>query len=285
MRNIVITVESGSDMPRDLAQSYGIHVVPMHITFENQTKDDGTFPVSDICDYYNKTRKIPKTSACTPEDFAVVFDQIRAENPDAAILHIAYSAVTTCSYQSAVLAAEGRGNIVCVDTRQVAVGQTAVAVRVARALERHPEWSVQEAARYAEEIAGRVEMCFVPRNLSFLRAGGRVTNAAAMVGSILSIHPLIELKGGYLVAGKKLRGNFQRIVPRVIEEFTAAKHLDKSELWMESVIGLPEEDRKLAEDTARRLGFQAVRWVTAGGAITTHGGPGAFAVAGYITAE
>ena len=285
MSHIIITVESGSDMPKDLALRYGIHVVPMHISFGAQTKDDRTFPVSEICDYYDRTGKIPKTSGCTPEDFRVLFDRLQTENPGASILHIAYSAVTTCSFQSAMMAEEGRSDIICVDTRQVAVGQTAVAVRVAQELEWHPEWSLQEAAQYARKTADRVEMCFVPRNLSFLRAGGRVTNAAAMVGSILNIHPLIELRNGYLVAGKKLRGNFQKLIPKVIQEFVETNHVQRSVLWLESVIGLSKEEQQIAEDTAHRLGFQSVRWVSAGGVITTHGGPGAFAVAGYVSGE
>ena len=117
MRNLVITVESGSDMPADLARRYGIHVVPMHITFGAVTRDDGTFPVSDICAYYAQTGAIPKTSGCTPGDFDAVFGQIRRSCPGVPILHLAYSAVTTCSYQSATLAAKELGNITCVDTR------------------------------------------------------------------------------------------------------------------------------------------------------------------------
>lgn len=283
MSNIIITVESGSDMPRDLAQHYGIHVVPMHITFGEQTKADGSFPVSDICDYYDEFDKIPKTSGCTPEDFRVVFEQLHQKYPGKSILHLAYSAVTTCSYQSAVIASEGCSYIACVDTKQVAAGQTAVAIRVAQKLEEHPEWSLQDAASYARGISSRVRMSFLPNDLNFLRAGGRVNNAAALVGSILSIHPVIELKNGYLIAGKKLRGKMQRIIPKFIENFANTEHLERSVIWMESTIGLSEETKRVAEDTAQKLGFQTIFWVSAGGVITTHGGPGAFGLAGYAS--
>lgn len=283
MKNIIITVESGSDMPKDMAQYYGIYVVPMHIVFDNHTKDDGFFPVSDICDFYATTGEIPKTSGSTPDDFSNVFERIRKEYPGKSILHLAYSAVTTCSYQSAVLAAEGHGDIVCVDTKQVAVGQTAVAIRVAQELEKHPEWSLEKAAQFAREIISRVEMCFVPKDLSFLRAGGRVSNAAALVGSILHIHPVIGLKNGYLVAGKKMRGKMQRIIPKLMEEFTTSNNLDRKVIWLEYSVGLSEETKREAENMAHKLGFQTVCWILAGGVITTHGGPGAFGMAGYST--
>ena len=283
MSNIIVTVESGSDLPKDLAQLYGIHVVPMHITFGDKTKKDGSFPVSDICDYYEGSGKIPKTSGCTPEDFRIVFEQIHQRYPEKSILHLAYSAVTTCSYQSAVIASEGCVYISCVDTKQVAAGQTAVAVQVAQKLGEHPEWSLQEAVDYARKVISRVKMSFLPKDLNFLRAGGRVSNAAALVSSILSIHPVIELKDGYLVAGKKLRGKMQRIVPKLIEDFVNAENLERTMLWMESTTGLSEDTKRIAEETAQKLGFQTIFWVSAGGVITTHGGPGAFGLAGYAS--
>lgn len=281
MSNIIITVESGSDIPKDLAQHYGIHVVPMHITFGEQTKKDGSFPVSDICDYYDESHKIPKTSGCTPEDFRVVFENLHHQYPEKSILHLAYSAVTTCSYQSAVIASEGCDYIACIDTKQVAAGQTAVAVRVAQKLEQHPEWTLSRAVSYAQEVISRVKMSFLPGDLNFLRAGGRVNNAAALVGTILSIHPVIELKNGYLIAGKKLRGRMQRIIPKLIEDFVNTENLERSIIWMESTIGLSEDTKRIAEDTAQKLGFQTIFWISAGGVITTHGGPGAFGLAGY----
>lgn len=285
MNNVIITVESGSDMPRDLAQYYGIRVVPMHITFGNQTKDDGSFPVSDICNYYETTGEIPKTSGSTPGDFITTFEKLHEEYPEKFILHLAYSAATTCSYQSAVFAAEGCSYITCVDTKQVAAGQTAVAVRVAQELKEHPEWSLEEAVRFAQKVIKSTEMCFVPKNLSFLRAGGRVSNAAALIGNILHLHPVIELKNGLLVAGKKLRGRMQRIIPKLMEEFAASKNLDRKMIWLEYSVGLPEEIKRIAEDTAHKLGFQTICWVSAGGVITTHGGPGAFGMAGYSVTE
>ena len=256
-------------------------MVPKHVTFDKETKKDGSFPVSDICDYYSATRAIPKTSGSTPGDFVEAFERIHAEYPEKSILHLAYSAVTTCSYQSAVIASEGCSYIACVDTKHVAAGQTAVAVRVAQELEKHPEWSLAEAVEYARKVSNQVKMCFVPKDLSFLRAGGRVSNAAALIGSVLQIHPVIELKDGYLVAGKKMRGKMQRILPKLMEEFADAERLEKDVIWLEYTIGVSEELKKIAEDTARSLGFQTICRVSAGGVITTHGGPGALAVAGY----
>ena len=62
MSNIVITVESGADMPEKLAEHYGIHIVPMYVQFGTVSRADGTFPPTDVCRYFEKTGKVPKTS-------------------------------------------------------------------------------------------------------------------------------------------------------------------------------------------------------------------------------
>ena len=200
MQRVVLVAESGSDITPALAAAHGIQVVPMHVSFGSESRDDGTFPAEEICAFYDRTGILPKTSGCTPEDFERAFDAIRARNPRSEILHLAYSAVTTCSYQSARIAAEGREAITSVDTRQVTIGQCAVVVETARLLEAHPEWELAQAAEAAQGLARRARMCFIPGELEFLRAGGRVSNAAAMCGRLLGIHPLIEILEGRLQA-------------------------------------------------------------------------------------
>ena len=125
MSNLVITVESGSDMPEELAQRYGIFVIPMYVQFGDETREDGSFPPSEVCRYFKETGQAPKTSGSTPEDYRKVFDEIHRRWPEKKILHLAYSAVTTCSYQSACLAVKEREYAACVDTRHVTAGMTA----------------------------------------------------------------------------------------------------------------------------------------------------------------
>ena len=97
MRPIILVAETGSDITPELAEQYQIQIVPMHVAFDGETRDDGAFPVEDICEYYQATGKLPTTSGSTPEDFNILFDAIHEKWPEALILYLAYSAVTTCS--------------------------------------------------------------------------------------------------------------------------------------------------------------------------------------------
>lgn len=283
MRKYVIVAETGSDIPRNLAEDYGIYLVPMHVTFD-EVKDDGTFPPEEVCIYYENTGKIPKTSGCNPQDFTKVFDEIFDQDSEKHIIYMAYSAVTTCSYQSAKVAAEEIENISFIDTKHVSVGQCAAVIRLAQQVERHPEWTVKQVENAAREISDSVKMCFVPSNLDYLKAGGRVSNATALCGNILGIHPKIEVLDGFLKASKKYRGKMKKVVEKLIVDFYVEHELEKDEIWMGCSTGFAEDLKLHAIEIARELGFKKINWLKVGGVITTHGGPNAFCMAGFIDA-
>ncbi|MBR5545525.1 MAG: DegV family protein [Clostridia bacterium] len=279
--SIILLAETGSDITAELAAKHNIYLVPMHVSMGDITLDDGTFPPEDLCDYFRRTGKTPTTSASTPYDFNRVFDQIHEQYPNHQILHLAYSAITTCSYQNALLASEKRPYVTSVDTKHVSVGQAAVVLAVANYLDEHPEATMLETAAAAREIAQKTQMCFVPNSLDFLRAGGRVSNAAAMVGNLLGLHPCIEILDGKLMAQKKYRGQLKKFVSRLLEEFDAKHPLDRKILYLIHSPELEEEVMRIAETTASQMGFEKIVWMGTGCVITSHSGPGAIGIVGY----
>ena len=281
MEKIILLVETGADVPAELAKELGIEIVPMHVEMNGVTLDDGTFPVENILDYYKDGHKQPKTSGSTPFDFEAMFDRLQGEHPDAKILYLAYSAVTTCSCQSAIIASEGRENITIIDTKQVSIGQGMIAIELAKMLRAKPEMSFDEVVAAANDMIAQAKMCFLPDNLEFLRAGGRCSNAAAIVGGLLKLKPCIELLDGKLVATKKYRGLMKKVFAQVIEEYAEHYALDRRVLYVVYTVGLADEVRLAAEETAKAKGFVAVEFVRAGGVITTHGGPAAIGMAGF----
>ena len=284
MGKIILVAETGSDISKELAAEYGIYIVPMHVNFDDETFDDGSFPVEKIPEFYRQTGRPPKTSGSTPGDFYKAFDEIHEANPDAHILYLAYSAVTTCSYQSGVIAAEDRDYITIIDTKQVSAGQCNIVIEVAKALRANPDMSLEQAVELTNELLGRAKMCFVPDNLEFLRAGGRVSNAAYIGSKLLNIHPVIDIIDGRLMATKKYRGKMVKVVPQMIREYAEENNLDRKNLWIIYATGLSDEVRNAAEITAKECGFEQIQWLMTGGVITTHGGPAAIGVAGFAKA-
>lgn len=281
MSNIIVIAETGSDVTKELASQYGIEIVPMHVSFDTDTYDDGAFPVEKIRNYYKETGKLPKTSGSTPEDFIKMFDKVHQNNPESQILYLAYSAVTTCSYQSAVIAAEDRDYVTILDTKQVSVGQGYIVVTMAQILQENPDMSIEQAVEVAKDLIANANMCFVPDNLEFLRAGGRVSNVAFIGSKLLNIHPCIELLDGKLIATKKYRGKMTKVAASLVKDYAEKYNLKRDCIWFVYTIGLSDEVRNSVEEAAKECGFEKTQWIQAGGVITTHGGPAAFGLAGF----
>ena len=282
MKKIILLAETGSDVNAELAKEYGVEIVPMHVSFDNETLDDGTFPVEKIVDYYKTTGKLPKTSGSMTDDFEIILDRIHAEHPEAQILYLAYSAVTTCSMQSGVIACEDRDYVTIIDTKQVSAGQCNIVIKMAEILNENPDMTIEEAVEAANDLIARANMCFMPDNLEFLRAGGRVSNVAFLGAKLLNLHPVIEILDGLLMATKKYRGKMNKVAAQLVTDFAEKYDLDREEcLWLISVIGFSDSVRAIVENAAKEAGFKKIRWIQAGGVITTHGGPAAFGMAGF----
>lgn len=281
MPKTILVAETGADIPEDIAKRYGIHIVPMHVNFGNTSLPDGTFPVDTVYAHYQKTRTLPTTSGSTPDDFATVFDDIHAQYPDAQILYLAYSAVTTCSFQSAQIAAEGRNYVTSIDTKSVSIGQCAVVTRIAELLEKRPDLSMDALKDAASDLIQRVRMCFVPGDLSYLRAGGRVSNAQYLGAQILRLHPMIEIIGGKLVSTKKYRGHMAKVAGKLLREYATLEKLCRDSLHLIHSAPVEADVRESAESAARELGFERVTWLPTGCVVSTHCGPGAFGIVGF----
>lgn len=281
MKKIVLMAETGSDITPELAKEYEIYIVPMHVNFGDETLDDGKFPPEKIRDYYKENGKLPKTSGSVPEDFTPIYDEIHAKYPEAQILYLTYSAITTCSFQSGVIAAEDRDYVHYIDTKQVSVGQANVVVEMAKILKENPDMEIEEAIEKAKDLIAHAKMCFLPDNLEYLRAGGRVSNVAYLGSRILNIHPTIEILDGKLMATKKYRGKSSKVAYQLFKEYAENYNLRKDNLWVIYVIDLSPEVKESIEKAIQECGFENVQWVKAGGVITTHGGPAAFGLAGF----
>lgn len=274
----IITTESGSDISQELVDRYKIQVVPMHVTLGDKTIDDGSVPVEEIYKYYDETGTLPKTSGSTPEDFRIIFEHIFAENPDATIIHVAYSAVTTVSYNSARIAAEDFENIHLVDSKNVSGGLTAVVVATAQFIEENLDATPEEIIAFVEDVRERTRFVFLPQTLTYLKAGGRVSNVQFFGASILNIHPTIALKNGQLIASKKYRGSFHRCIKNVISDFFKDYDIIPETLTIGGTPGMSEDDHDVALKQVAELGFKNPHSFDAGAVISSHGGPGAFGI-------
>lgn len=281
MNKYVIVAETGADIPNEIVNRYQIKIVPMHVSFGTETKDDMTFPVSDVFSFYQNTGTLPKTSGSTPADFEIVFNEIHEENPNAHILYLAYSAITTCSYQSAIIASEEIDYITSIDTKCVSAGQAFLVLTVAEWLEENPEAPLEEVKEMVAKLISKIHMGFIPGDLVYLKTGGRVSNAAYLGAKILNLSPVIEIADGKLVSAKKYRGSIMTSGMKLIKEFTETHHLKKDRVVFVYSGDLNPVLKEKTENTAKECGYESYVWIQAGCVVSTHSGPGAFGIVGF----
>lgn len=280
MKKIILTTESGADLPADLTERYNVQVVPMHIVMDGKDYLDGHLPVEDIYDYYARTKKIPSTTSTNSYEYEEFFAKIREGYPDGIIIHIGYTSKASSSFQNAVIAAEEFEDLFLIDALNVTGGLAAVVIYAAEQLEQEPGIEPDELVRKIEAVVPKSRLAFIPGSLDFLRAGGRVSNMAYLGGTLLKIKPCIELVDGKLVSTKKYRGKMSTVAEKMMQDYLNDYKINRDQLYFIYSIGLDETIKKRMDEIAEEAGFKNVMWIQAGGMISTHSGAGGFGVAG-----
>ncbi|MBM7578212.1 DegV family protein [Jeotgalibacillus terrae] len=282
MRNIILSTESGADLPNDLVEKYNLQVVPMHIIMDGKDYLDGSLPVQDIYDYYDRTKKIPSTTATNIHEYQEFFTSIKEKYPDCTIIHIGYTSKASSSFQNAVIAAEEFKDLHLIDALNVTGGLAAVVLYAADLLEKEPDIKPARLIEKIEAVVPKSKLAFIPGSLEFLKAGGRVSNMASLIGALLKIKPCIELKDGKLVSTKKYRGKMSGATEKLFNDYLKEFDIDREQLYLIYSTGLDEGIKQRMDEVAKENGFKNVRWIKAGGMISTHSGPGGFGVAGLV---
>ena len=280
MKKFVITTESGCDVTKELIERYDIQIVPMYVTMGNNTFEDGSFDVSKVFDFYDETGGLPKTAGTTPQGNIDAFSAVFAKYPDANIIHVGYSEVTSVSFNAANIAAKEFDNVYLVDSKNVSIGAMAIVKATAQFIEENSNTTPEEVVDFVKDIRERTRMVFLPKTLEYLKAGGRVSNLAFYGASLLNIHPTIVLENGYLLSGKRYRGSFDLSLKRMINDLFKTYDIIPDSIL---IAGAPSVDADYKEKILSILkehGVNTVDWVNAGAVIASHSGPGALGIVG-----
>ena len=280
MKRIILSTESGADLPKDLVEKHQIQVVPMHVIMDGKDYLDGELSVKEVFDYHSRTKKIPSTAATNEHEYHELFTNIRLAFPDNIIIHIGYTSKASVSFQNALIAAEDFEDLFLIDTLNVTGGLAAVVMYAATLLEEEPSITHLQLIEKIESVVSKTKLAFIPGSLDFLRSGGRVSNVAYISGSLLKIKPCIELKEGKLVSTRKYRGNMSTVAEKLMRDYLNQYDINRNQLYLIYSIGLDESIKRRMDEIAKETGFKNVTWMQARAMISTHAGPGGFGIAG-----
>lgn len=287
MRKIIISTESGSDIPYKITIPYGIEVVPMHIAFGEKVCNDGTFQPYEIFNYYNENRKLPTTSAVNPQEYINHFRVIFAKYPNCKIIHISYSSKLSATHQNAVIASNefSKDKLCILDSKNVTGGIGLLVMKAAMLAQKYQDkMSFEELTLLIRQYIGRIKCTFLPNTLDYLKAGGRISTATHLGAAVLNVKPSIVTFEGQLISGKKYRGNISAIAEKLFYDFIAQNNFEKENFVIIYSYGLNVTTLFRLKRLAHKEGFKKSWCFQTGSAVSCHAGPSCVGFAGITKA-
>ena len=221
MGRVAIVTDSASDMDPARAASLGITVVPLLVTFGNDTFEAGLNLSTD--EFWQRMTApdapFPKTAACSPGSFQTTYQRLFDEGAESIVsVHVADTLSGTIKAAQVARASMPDRDIQIVDSMSASMGEGILAeigVRMAG--------EGSSATQIAETLTRRrddLHIYLALETLEYLKRGGRISGARAAIGTLLSVKPIIEVKSGQVDTADRVRTR-GKARERLIELLTA----------------------------------------------------------------
>ena len=202
---IAVVTDSTASLPVGLSDEFGVGVVPLHVVVNGVPGvEGGGVSPADVAQALADRRGTVQTSRALPEDFAASF-QSTMDGGAAGVVAVLMSGSLSGTYESAVLAARqcGESVIRVVDSRSAAMGLGFAVIAAAEAA--RDGGSLDQVSDAAVCLAARTTTLFYVDTLDHLRRGGRIGTAQALLGTALSVKPILTMSDGSIVLKEKVR--------------------------------------------------------------------------------
>lgn len=210
MARRIALVSDSTSLDQEMAERLDVVVVPLKVVIGATAYDDGASASPETVAAALKQWSPVSTSRPAPEAFLRVYE-LAAKLGAEAVVSIHLSGEVSGTYESAALAARDASiPVITVDSRHLGMGTGFAVEAAAAALDAGA--SAEDAAEVARERAAATTALFYVDTLEFLRRGGRVGTAAALVGSALAVKPLLKVEDGRIVLLEKVRTSGKALI-------------------------------------------------------------------------
>ena len=237
MSTAVVT-DSTADIPSDLVEEFGLTIVPAFVRFGDEEFRDKIDIATE--DFYSRLARdkdvFPTTSQPSPGDFKSVYDGLLEEHDEIVSIHI--SSAVSGTYASAVAGAAQADpsgeRIKHVDSRTASMATGFMALTAQRIID--DGGSADDAVGAANDMVPRVQFAGTPDTLEYLKRGGRLKGAQALVAGVLQIRPVLAIVDGEVEVIAKPRSHrraMAKLISTVVEDHApltslAVLHTDQS---------------------------------------------------------
>lgn len=202
---VKIITDTLSDITGDLIEELGITVVPLYVRFGEEIFRDRVDITSE--EFYHRLlteNVLPSTTQPTPNDFTEVYEKLAKETDE--ILVVVISSKMSGTYQSAMQAKEafkGKCRIEVVDSLSVAMPQGLIVISAVEAVKAGA--GLDEVVQLARDAIERSHLVAYFDTLKYLAKGGRIGKAQGLLGSMLSVKPILTIKEGEMAPLTRVR--------------------------------------------------------------------------------
>lgn len=278
MDRIKIMTDSASDIPKELEKQYDIRILSFPVTVGDKGYLERVdFTNEEFYEILQNAPKIPVTSQITvfqfEEEFKTFFEQGYAE-----LIYVSIYSGGSSTYNNAVMAkeqfyeshpeAKEQFKIHLVDSKAYTMAYGYPVVEAAKKAQRGA--SSDEIVAYLEDWFDSVEIYFAPYTLEFVKKSGRVPAAAAFVGELIGLRPIISIIDGETKVIEKVRGD-KAILPALFKH--AKERIIPQTPYMLVRSTKNEECAELAAQLKKQFGYEAVGQFDIGAAISINAGP------------
>ncbi len=277
---IAVVTDSTAYLPDETADQAGLTVVPLSVTIAaTQGREGVDVTPAQVARALEARRVAVTTSRPSPGEFAQVYRRL-LDGGAAGVVSVHISGELSGTYEAARMgAAELGGRVEVVDSRSTGMGLGFPALAAAQAAAEGADLLAVRAAAVA--VIGRTTTLFYVDTLEFLRRGGRIGAASAMLGTALSVKPILRVTNGVIVVRDKVR-TAGRALDRLVELAVEAAGESDVDVAVHH-LAAPQRAAALAEAISDRLGSRIRHcYLTEVGAVVgAHVGPGLASIVVY----
>jgi DegV family protein with EDD domain len=266
---IKVVTDSTSDIPADIIKKFGISIVPISVIFGTETFRDGVDITAE--QFYKKlveSKIHPTTAAQSPGYFSEMFTRLAQETKE--ILVILFSSKISATYESAVQAkalVNDIARIEIVDSLQTCGALGLVVIKACEAIQAGAK--LDDVVAMAKDWSSRAHSYMVFDTLEYLRKGGRIGRAQALLGGLLKITPILTLREGIVTPVQRTRSRSQAI-DALVNMVKSAKSIEGLMLQYATT---PEDLEILANRVAEYYPKEKTYRSTVNSVIGAHVGP------------
>jgi DegV family protein with EDD domain len=267
---IAISVESTSDLSKELLSKYDIKIIPYKIVLGSEIYTDGDIEVEKMFEFVDKNGSLPKTTALNEFEYTEYFEGLRKEYD--AVVHVCLSSGLSSSCGNAMRAGSNIDGVYVIDSKSLSTGIGLLAI-YARELANAGE-APEVIKEKLEKRVDKLQVSFVVERLDYLYKGGRCNSLQLLGANLLKIRPriVVDVNEGKMLSDKKYRGSMPSVVAKycaeTLSEFGTP---DKTRAFVTYTTATPEMVEN-AKNALIDAGFNEILETRAGGTIASHCG-------------